>query len=420
MLDRMSGLAKDQTITPEEKAQMFDELLGTVMNPEQVRKQATTPQMVKVTGYIKPYDNGNLKMFVTDNQGLPVPEHQNIWVNDGFQHTMQSNPDGSVTLTIDPKALNGNVTYPLGPQDFSELRQKGQAPLPDREAGVKPTEVPQVEKSPFVSEPTTQPVTTQTTNVAPTQNVVRQPFPKLDPDVLRARTQAINTENGVIYNAGGQDFVGDPGTFGNLGDSVRLQDGSYLSHDLVDSVKTSSGKVLWNRTKPSPFDSGEQTVMKEAGVEPTQITQPESVKVAIHQIETAHAIVADAQEKLDVVPKGVEDVTNLVTATPNPNKYSPAVKFEDGRVESIASGDYEHPMLGHEELLQDINEGKTIRGYQTNDGRFLSLMEVAREEMEAQQKEGATPTQAVESVRLQTQTPLDRDWETITRGSGVV
>jgi hypothetical protein len=93
-----------------------------VQDPTKIIKSSRSGKvepMVSVTGWIKPNENGNLKMLVKSAQGYDVSEvHGNVWLNDNADATLEQNPDGTVTVTTPKRFVSSNVTSPLTHKSF--------------------------------------------------------------------------------------------------------------------------------------------------------------------------------------------------------------------------------------------------------------------------------------------------------------
>ncbi len=416
MLDQMTVTAKDQTITPEEKQKMFEELLGTVMNPEKTTATPTSNKVI-ITGHPKSYENSS-KVYVTDAQGYNVPEHKNLWINDAPDTIQKINPDGSVTFVVDKKNISTNVKYPSGPMDFPALRSQQGEPLapatpvapgegiapatdllslrqkyqqlvnndqlfqgavanepkdPDAAItywqrgidAVTPAHLKPGFVSPFDSGQTK---VIEESGVDPNQLLFEKP-----PETkYTGPTQPVS--NGV-YNLEGKDFaLGNSFPQGN-GVALKLADGRYLSvagrsyhgelvtaldhlkisdQDIVDSgfVKNGqfqSGGDLAENLVPAKQEMATETNPEywwrsKIGALARENEQHKAVVDAVAKIETATQQISDSQQALNLVPQTSEDVTGIVA--------------------------------GQEDKLKAATEA------------------------------GATPTQAVESVRQQTHVPV--------------
>ena len=134
LLDKISALAKDVAATPEQKAAAFTEGLTGVQNPKFATQQKPEG-LVSLTGRYKELENGNLKMLVTNVEGMDLPEHANVFVNVvKGQGQYRVDPGGearTIKITIPRKFVGTNVEYPLTHAQFGI--QPGQV-------GLKPTE----------------------------------------------------------------------------------------------------------------------------------------------------------------------------------------------------------------------------------------------------------------------------------------
>lgn len=218
MLDQMTVTAKDQTITPEEKNKMFSDLLGTVMNPEKTTAAPTSDKVI-IIGHPKAYEGAGSKVYVTDSKGYDVPEHKNVWINDAEDTIQRVNPDGSVTFIVDKKNISKNVKYPSGPQDFPALRNQGESLTP-------------------------------ATPVAPGEAVA----PETDLLSLRQKYKQLVNNDQLFQAAVAHEPKEPDAAVSYWQRGIDLQTPAHLKPGYV-----------------SPFDSGEQKVLEEAGVAPEAI-----------------------------------------------------------------------------------------------------------------------------------------------------
>lgn len=420
MLSKLEEVMADPLSTPQQKEAVTAAALNLSVDPKILPRDpspmedAIAEQTVSITGRMKAMPNGNLKILVDpDRSDVPgLTEHRNVFVNDNANAQITTNPDGTVTVKTPFKSINHNVTSPLEPDDF-HLPDPNQPSLPvqpkefqgftpDEQRTLQSNGVPTTTAE-QVNEPGGVAARAQHATNEELVNMVKnegKPSALLYNDssmtsnvdkVTKDPTEA----NAVVAEAQKRGLVGkvittyDGYVFPAIGKDQASLDRLVNSYKITGQERwIETGRALGYSEKDIQGFVGKKTLFKELSA----------------KLDETQATIDDAKTKIATQPQTAEGITSELVSNPVSSKYSPALKFEDGRVVSTATGDYEHPMLGHEELLQDIASGKTIRGYTTSDGRFLSLMDVAREEMKSnidtKLKQGATPTQAVEDVRV--------------------
>jgi hypothetical protein len=307
-----------------------------------------------------------------------------------------------MTYITDRKNVSSNVKFPLGPNDFAALRAKGQVPL-------KPAE--------------------------PVEGETVQP----ESDLLSLRQKFQQTAgNDALFQAALSKEPKDEAT-------------------AVQYWQKAIDRVTPEHLKPgyvSPFDSGEQQVMKEAGVEPTEIpTEERIVRPAVQTLDGktfVGGIHADAWERAGSPEGGqYEDgwvtnkgrfLTKSQAAKEFPDSFEPAAADEIGSSDAWRGADVAEPLTLEEEKgeaswtpaqmhepvteiksaaqniesahqqITDATEKQDVVPTTVQEVNDILQPELPRDaqvkaRVETTIKDGATPTQAVEKVRLQTTTP---------------
>ena len=172
-LSQLVAVYSDPKSTQSEKESAFAMADVLVKDPAKILQYKGPPlsPTVTITGWGHMNDNGNMKLLVRDKpEGVDLPGHNNLWVNDNADLTFKDNPDGTITVTTPLKYVNPRVTSPMTHKDFGvtpgtqdlptqrkvkgklnpaerrTLETRGIVPAPETEAALEPVSQ-QIEES---------------------------------------------------------------------------------------------------------------------------------------------------------------------------------------------------------------------------------------------------------------------------------
>lgn len=198
---------------------------------------------------------------------------------------------------------------------------------------------------------------------------------------------------------------------------------SGFSHDEVQTLKEHGVEMPPVDPMLDPVKNPQGTV---AAIAEIQKRNAPLVPIA-HAMEETTGKLTETQQKIEAVPTRAEEIPEIIKVPDSDNPFLPikdspwitpdieaissAVRTQNGKV---FTGVEHHTALDKAveagEVVEPDHDASVEFGYVTKSGKFVTdeqhSQNVTNARLEYSIKQGSTPTQAVEKVRLQTQTPV--------------
>lgn len=374
---QLENVVTNEASTPQEREAALAAVLHTTNDPKTViGLKKVTPQVdepVTITGLGRKQTNGNWKVLVQDVQTaaqLGVEPGQTVFVN-GAEPT--ATEDGRMSWAVTSKQVNKTVTSPLKPEHFGFETDPNQPKLPEQPVewnGFSPDEIHTLQQhgvEPARVDPMLDPVANPQGTVAAIAEIQKRNAP------LVPVAHAMEETSGKLVEAQ-QKIEAVPTRAEEIPELIKAYRGTDdFSLELRPDIETGD-KVLYassskenakNYLDPDHGLSAPQGKVFEFAFDPTDVHHFDAKEKAWWQVQE-EAFNYAKQNKAKVL--AIDNVGD--NADPGDNRLTTTyVVFDKGA----------------------IRQTKTLSPKE----KITQLVE-----------QGSTPTQAVEKVRLQTQTPV--------------
>jgi hypothetical protein len=371
---RLQDVTNNPEASPDERAAALDAAIkGTTDTSTLIalKKFAKTGEMepVTVTGWGKRLESTGAYKIVVDPErsdaSVKTEDHGNLFVND---KNVTVNPDGSFTFKTDPRNLRTNVDFPLKAE---EVRPDPKQPvLPVQKNGLHPDETRVLEKVgvkvPEV-DPMMDPVQNPQGTVAAIEEIQRRNAP------LRPIAQELEQTESALQGAK-ESIAKVPETAEEV--AQLLEKPTPTTEDYYRGLQDHLEQYGWklSRTEDDPYN--QMVITNEKGDVVGKIKRTiEGNELSLEHVSAA----LDETGLKRVKGQGIVDKV-----------YSFDSQFAR-----------EHGLKVNSDLVSDVTKKKFAQYF----GEGTVQDHTTRVDFSNLIKEGHTPTQAMEVVRLQTHTP---------------